>query len=126
MADSRSRALSGALSFFALMIIVHLLFTSMHIISDISPNAGSIGTAGAVELFAKNSLTTAGVVVAAGTGVAGAAVLTAALPAQMLGAAALSGGLIYAGDRQAKGLPINPFNKEANASTEAPAVEAAV
>ena len=33
----------------------------------------------------------------------------AALPAQILTAAAVSGGLIYAGDRQAKGLSVNPF-----------------
>ena len=66
-------------------------------------------TASAFDLLSKNTLTTAGVVVAAGTGVAGAALLTAALPAQFLSAAAVSGGLIYAGDRQAKGLSINPF-----------------
>ena len=77
-------------------------------------------TESAFELLTKNTLTTAGVLVAAGTGVAGAAVLTAALPAQMAVAATLSGGLIYAGDRQAKGLPINPFNKESN--EEKPAV----
>lgn len=66
-------------------------------------------TASATDLLTKNTLTTAGVVIAAGTGVAGAAVLAAALPAQILTAAAVSGGLIYAGDRQAKGLSINPF-----------------
>ena len=38
-------------------------------------------TESAFELLTKNTLTTAGVLVAAGTGVAGAAVLTAALPA---------------------------------------------
>jgi hypothetical protein len=62
-----------------------------------------------MDLLTKNTLTTAGVVIAAGTGVAGAAVLAAALPAQILTAAAVSGGLIYAGDRQAKGLSVNPF-----------------
>ena len=82
-------------------------------------------TSSAMDLLTKNTMTTCGLAVAAGTVVAGGAVLVAALPAQMATAAALSGGLIYAGDRQAKGLPINPFNKEATASTEAPAVEAA-
>ena len=66
-------------------------------------------TASATDLLTKNTLTTAGVVIAAGTGVAGAAVLAAALPAQILTAAAVSGGLIYAGDRQSKGLSVNPF-----------------
>ena len=75
--------------------------------------AGAGMTAGGTDILTKNTLTTAGVLVAAGTGVAGVAVLTAALPAQILGAAAISGGLIYAGDRQDKGLPLNPFNKEA-------------
>ena len=65
--------------------------------------------ASATDLLTKNTLTTAGVVIAAGTGVAGAAVLAAALPAQILTAAAVSGGLIYAGDRQSKGLSVNPF-----------------
>ena len=63
----------------------------------------------AMDLLTKNTMTTAGVIVAAGTGVAGAALLTAALPAQMLAAAGTSAALIYAGDRQAKGLTVNPF-----------------
>ena len=71
----------------------------------------------AMDLLTKNTMTTAGVMVAAGTGVAGAAVLTAALPAQIATAAVLSGGLIYAGDRQSKGLSINPFDKGADATT---------
>lgn len=93
------------------------------------PSATAGGTGNAVDILNKNALTTAGVLVAAGTGVAGAAVLTAALPAQMLLAGTASAGLIYAGDRQAKGLPINPFAKdesEAIASVTAPAVEEAV
>lgn len=66
-------------------------------------------TESSLDLLSKNTMTTAGVLVASSTALAGAAVLTVALPAQVLGAAALSGGLIYAGDRQAKGLPVNPF-----------------
>ena len=82
-------------------------------------------TASATDLLTKNTLTTAGVVIAAGTGVAGAAVLAAALPAQILTAAAVSGGLIYAGDRQSKGLSVNPFAKGADATTVDPtAIEA--
>ena len=71
-------------------------------------SAGS-ETASSLDLLSKNTMTTAGVLVASSTALAGAAVLTVALPAQVLGAAAISGGLIYAGDRQAKGLPVNPF-----------------
>lgn len=90
----------------------------MKLVSDFSVSTASTSeTAGALELLTKNTLTTAGVMVAAGTGVAGAAVLAAALPAQIATAAALSGGLIYAGDRKAKGLSINPFQKEAADTT---------
>jgi hypothetical protein len=84
----------------------------MKLVSDFSVSAGTDGeTAGALELLTKNTLTTAGVMVAAGTGVAGAAVLAAALPAQIATAAVLSGGLIYAGDRQSKDLPVFPWAK---------------
>ena len=55
--------------------------------------------AGHEGLMNKNFLTTSGVLLAAGTGVAGGAVLLTAFPAQVLGAAAISGGLLYAGDR---------------------------
>ena len=68
------------------------------------------GTAGAIELLNKNTLTTAGVILGAGTGVAGAALLTAALPAQMLLATGATAALLYAGDRQAKDKPVFPWN----------------
>lgn len=77
-------------------------------------------TQSSMEILSKNTLTTAGVMVAAGTGIAGAAVLAAALPAQIATAAAISGGLIYAGDRQAKGLPVNPFNKGTDTAASTP------
>ena len=69
-------------------------------------------SASAIDLLDKNALTTAGVVLAAGGAVSGSLVLTAALPVPVIGLTAVSAGLIYAGDRQAKGLPINPFNKD--------------
>ena len=71
------------------------------------------------EMLDKNAMTTAGVLVGAGTAVAGAGILTVALPAQVFGATAISAGLIYAGDRKEKGLKIfaNPFAK----TEEAPA-----
>jgi hypothetical protein len=65
--------------------------------------------AGSKGILDKNTMTTAGVLVAAGTGVAGVALVTAVLPAQVLAASGISAGLIYAGDRQSKGLSINPF-----------------
>ena len=72
-----------------------------------------------LDVLNKNTLTTAGVLVAGSTGVAAAALVATALPAQMLIAAGTSAGLIYAGDRQSKGLPINPFIKsDAPVSTE--------
>ena len=73
-----------------------------------------------LDILNKNSLTTAGVLVAGSTGVAAAALVATALPAQMLIAAGTSAGLIYAGDRQSKGLSINPFVKsDAPVTTEA-------
>ena len=83
--------------------------------------------AGSDGLLDKNFLTTAGVLIAAGGGVAGTALLLSALPGQCIAAAAVSGGLIYAGDRQHKGLPIVPtFKAEGSVSTApAPAVAAA-
>ena len=82
----------------------------MKIVTDFSVPTGSAGeTAGAMDLLTKNTLTTAAVILGSGTAVAGATLLTVALPAQMLGAVAITGSLYYAGDRQAKGLTINPF-----------------
>ena len=89
---------------------------ALNIISG-SDLVASDRTQSSMEILSKNTLTTAGVMVAAGTGVAGAAVLAAALPAQIATAAVLSGGLIYAGDRQSKGLSVNPFSKEADVTT---------
>ena len=65
------------------------------------------------DMLDKNAMTTVGVLIGAGTAVAGAGILTVALPAQVFGATALSAGLIYAGDRKDKGLKIfaNPFNQ---------------
>ena len=66
-------------------------------------------TAGAKsDILSKNALTTAGVLIGAGTGVAGAGILFMALPGQMTVGAALTGGLLYAGHRQSVGKPIIP------------------
>ena len=92
----------------------------MQLVSEFSvPAAEGLDTAGSMEMLTRNTLTTAGAAVAAGTAVAGAAVLTVALPAQMTIATGLAAGLYYAGDRQAKGLPINPFNKQGDVATSA-------
>ena len=73
----------------------------------------------ATDILNKNAMTTAGVLVGAGTGVAGLALIATALPAQLALATAVSGGLIYAGDRQDKGLPLNPWSKDAEAPAAA-------
>lgn len=75
---------------------------------------------GGLDILNKNTLTTAGVLVAGSAGLASAALVASALPAQMLIAAGTSAGLIYAGDRQSKGLSFNPFSKtETPVTTEA-------
>lgn len=60
------------------------------------------------DILSKNALTTAGVLIGAGTGVAGAAILVAAMPGQMAISATLTGGLLYAGHRQHVGKSIIP------------------
>ena len=81
-------------------------------------------TAGSEGLMDKNLLFTSGVLVAAGTGVAGAALLLSAMPAQVIGATALSGGLMYAGQRKHEGKSILPWTEQA--ATPAPAPDAPV
>ena len=101
----------------------------MQIVTDFGvPSGTSNQTAGALDLLTKNTLTTAGVILGSGTAVAGATLLTVALPAQMLGAVAITGSLLYAGDRQSKGKSINPFaNSEAAArASDLPVVEKAL
>lgn len=66
------------------------------------------------ELLNKNGLTTAGVLLGSTTALAGAALVTVALPAQVLTCTGISAGLIYAGDRKAKNLPLNPFSKDSS------------
>ena len=68
-----------------------------------------------LELFNKNTMTTAGVCLGLGTGVASFALVSAALPLQMASLTSLSAGLIYIGDRQVKGLNISPFSGQNNA-----------
>lgn len=92
---------------------------------------GSVGAAirpadGASSDFAtRNIATTAGLAIGAGTVVAGAAILTAALPGQVILAATTTGVLLYVGDRQANDLPIVPGRGTAAATPAAPAAEAA-
>ena len=78
----------------------------MPISVDNSPDGHAVGAKS--DLLSKNALTTAGVLVGAGTGVAGVGVLFAALPGQMTVATAITGGLLYAGHRQSVDKPIIP------------------
>ena len=76
------------------------------------PNDPSVvldSESGATFDVMRNTATTIGVVVGAGTTVAGGALVTAALPAQMLTGLGITGLALYIGDRQAKELPVNPF-----------------
>ena len=76
----------------------------------------------AMEILTKNSLTSAGVILGAGTGVAAGALVTAALPAQMLLATGATAALLYAGDRKSKDLPVFPWgNAPVTPSEEASA-----
>lgn len=84
----------------------------------------SVKVDNATDLLTKNTLTTAGVLVGAGTGVAALALVASALPAQVALATALSGGLVYVGDRQDKGLPVNPWASKDEVKTETKEAEA--
>lgn len=81
-------------------------------------------TANATDILTKNTLTTAGVLVAGSAGVASLALVASAIPAQMALAAGTSAGLIYLGDRQSKDLPLNPFTKDEAPKADKPAEEA--
>ena len=76
------------------------------------------GTGALDILDKKNALTTAGIVTAAGGVVTGGLLLTAALPVQTITIVGASAALLYAGDRKAKGLSVNPFMKEVEAKVE--------
>jgi|TARA_R110002020_G_scaffold143654_8_gene316130 hypothetical protein len=78
--------------------------------------SGAVGS----ELFNKNTMTTAGVCIGLGTGVASLALVSAALPMQMATFTGLSAGLLYMGDRQDKGIGLNPF-----AGKDAPSTDSA-
>ena len=102
--------------------VQHTVSLIMPICIDKSAVATSDGAT--TDLLSRNVLTTAGVLVGAGTGVAGAAVLVAALPGQMAVAGTLTGGLLYAGHRQHVGKPIIPQFGSDKQTTE-PAAETA-
>lgn len=91
---------------------VHLLVYYMAIRNANASSVDNVSGA-ASDILNKNMLLTAGILTGGSTAIAGGVLLTAALPAQMLTAGALSGGLIYAGIRKDKGLPLNPFTKDA-------------
>ena len=84
--------------------------------------------AGSDGLLDKNLLFTSGVLLASGTGVAGAALLLSAVPAQVIGATATAAGLMYAGQRKYEGKPILPWaiQEGAKPSTSVSETEPAV
>ena len=91
-----------------------------------SSNAAAIHTSGAASDFAtRNIATTAGLAVGAGAVVAGAALLTAALPGQVIVAAGTTGALLYVGDRQFNGKPVIPGRGDAAPAAATPEAVAA-
>ena len=78
--------------------------------ADIAPVDGA-----ASDFATRNIATTAGLAVGAGAVVAGAAILTAALPGHVIVAAGTTGALLYVGDRQYNGKPIIPGRDGADA-----------
>ena len=87
--------------------------------------AGSVAcgnsAGGGLEVLNRNTLTTAGVLVGGATALSATALVTTAMPIQMALAAGTSAGLIYLGDRQHRGLPVNPFEKGTDATKPEPA-----
>ena len=119
--------LTPAFPFFALMSIVHLLCNfTMGFRNQSLDSAQSDITKGALsDVLDRNLATTAAVTLAAGSGGLVGGICIAAFPAQTLAVGATIGGLAYVGDRQFKGLPINPFegkeDKKSDEKTTAPA-----
>lgn len=94
-------------------------------IKSVSPLVPTEATSGGLrDDFADSTLCAAGLGGALGTAIAGAALLTAALPAQMLGCVTVSGGLYYAGKRKLQGKPIIPTFAKAEVTVEAKPVDA--
>ena len=87
--------------------------------SNSAPTRSDDGAA--LDFATRNIATGVGMGILAGTAFTGAAILTAALPGQMILAAGSSGIALYIGDRQAKGMPIIPSrDNAAPAATPAP------
>ena len=101
------------------------LFSPKMIVADFDGGAVTAGGAGMLD---KNLLFTSGVLLASGTGVAGAALLLSAVPAQVIGATATAAGLMYAGQRKYEGKPILPWaiQEGAKPSTSVSETEPAV
>lgn len=74
--------------------------------------------AGIGDLLDRNVATTAAVGLTCLSGGFAGGVMLAAFPAQSLTAVAAIGTLAYVGDRQHKGLPINPFEKDAETKSD--------
>ena len=126
MSDGRGLAAYRRLSpFLPLTGFVHFISFN-HIMSvfgsvgaDIAPIDGA-----ASDFATRNIATTAGLAVGAGAVVAGAALLTAALPGHVIVAAGTTGALLYVGDRQYNDLPVIPGRGGA-AAPATPAAETA-
>ena len=92
-------------------------------VEDLDTTDVEVAGAGMLD---KNLLFTSGVLLASGTGVAGAALLLSAVPAQVLGATATAAGLMYAGQRKHEGKPILPWAPQEGAVPSTSETEPAV
>ena len=99
---------------------VSYYINNMDCFDSVSTASATRGTDGAASDFAtRNLATTAGLVAGAGTIVAGGALLTAALPVQMIAATTGTGVLLYVGHRQANGLSPLPGMAAPDAKSDA-------
>jgi len=90
-----------------------------------SASSTSFTNEGWSEILDRNAATTAAVGVTAMTAGVGGVILFSAFPAQMLTASAVAGSCAYVGHRQYNNLPLNPFEKEDEATDKPAADEAA-
>ena len=83
-------------------------------------------TAGATnDLLDRNLCTSAATYLSAGAVGASGGLMLAAFPAQTIALGVTIGGLYYAGDRQYRDLPLNPFEKTEKSTTDKATAEAA-
>lgn len=92
-------------------------------INSITPDTIVDNASGIADEWNENTLKVAGVLTLATVGTASVTLTAALVPVQTALIAGTGAALYFAGDRQAKGLPLNPFAKDEKATT--PSTDAA-